>query len=113
MFIDRTRIRVTAGAGGNGCTAFRREKYVPFGEPGEEASVDLELKLIADVGIAGLPNAGKSTLLSRISAARPKIADYPFTTLSPNLGVVELSDFRTFTAADIPGIIEGAAQGKG
>jgi GTP-binding protein len=225
MFIDRTRIRVTAGGGGNGCIAFRREKYVPFGgpsggdggrgsdivlaatqrlnslnhlrfhsiwkgkhgehglgsdmtgkcaddvvievpvgtvvrdsesqelladlsedgarfilakggsggrgnarftnsthqaprfaergEPGEEAVVDLELKLIADVGIAGLPNAGKSTLLSRISAARPKIADYPFTTLSPNLGVVELSDFRTFTAADIPGIIEGAAQGKG
>lgn len=225
MFIDRTRIRVTAGAGGNGCIAFRREKYVPFGgpnggdggnggsivllattrvnslnhlryhsiwkgkrgehglgsdmagkrgedvvievpigtvvlkadtseviadlseneqrviiahggaggrgnarftssthqaprfaekgEPGEEGEFDLELKLIADIGIAGLPNAGKSTLLSRISAARPKIADYPFTTLSPNLGVVELSDYRTFTAADIPGIIEGAAQGKG
>ncbi len=225
MFIDRTRIRVTAGAGGKGCIAFRREKYVPFGgpnggdgggggdiilhatsrvnslnhirfhsiwkgkrgehglgsdmagkraedvvievpvgtvalksdtqdvvadlsvegmriviarggvggkgnarftssthqapkfaemgEPGEEAELDLELKLIADVGIAGLPNAGKSTLLSRISAARPKIADYPFTTLSPNLGVVDLSDYRTFTAADIPGIIEGAAQGKG
>jgi len=225
MFIDSTRIRVTAGGGGNGCIAFRREKFVPFGgpnggdggrggdivlhatarlnslnhlryhsiwkgkrgehglgsdmagkcaddviievpigtmaytadthtliadlseegarvviakggaggkgnarftssthqaprfaergEPGEEAIVDLELKLIADIGIAGLPNAGKSTLLSRISAARPKIADYPFTTLSPNLGVVELSDYRTFTAADIPGIIEGAAQGKG
>lgn len=225
MFVDRTRIRVTAGGGGNGCIAFRREKYVPFGgpnggdggrggdiilratarfnslnhlryhsiwkgkrgehglgsdmagksaediiidvpigtmaytaetheliadlseegaqvtiakggaggkgnarftssthqaprfaekgEPGEEAAVDLELKLIADIGIAGLPNAGKSTLLSSISAARPKIADYPFTTLSPNLGVVELSDYRTFTAADIPGIIEGAAQGKG
>jgi len=225
MFIDRTRIRVTAGAGGNGCIAFRREKYVPFGgpsggdggdggsivllatgrvnslnhlryhsiwkgkrgehglgsdmagkcaddvlvevpvgtvvlkpdsqdvvadlseegmraviakggaggkgnarftssthqaprfaergEPGEEAEYDLELKLIADVGIAGLPNAGKSTLLARISAARPKIADYPFTTLSPNLGVVDLSDYRSFTAADIPGIIEGAAQGKG
>ncbi len=225
MFIDRTRIRVTAGDGGNGCIAFRREKYVPFGgpsggdggrgsdiilaatqrinslnhlrfhsiwkgkrgehglgsdmagkcaedviievpvgtvvhdsetqeiladlsadgaryvlakggsggrgnsrftnsthqapgfaergEPGTEASVDLELKMIAEVGIAGLPNAGKSTLLSRISAARPKIADYPFTTLSPNLGVVDLSDFRSFTAADIPGIIEGAAQGKG
>jgi GTP-binding protein len=225
MFIDRTRIRVTSGAGGNGCIAFRREKYVPFGgpsggdgggggdivllattrvnslnhirfhsiwrgkrgehglgsdmagkraedvvievpigtvalkadtqdvvadlsvegmrvvvakggaggkgnarftssthqaprfaekgEPGEEVELILELKLIADVGIAGLPNAGKSTLLATISAARPKIADYPFTTLSPNLGVVDLSDYRTFTAADIPGIIEGAAQGKG
>ena len=225
MFVDRARINVTAGAGGNGCCSFRREKYVPHGgpsggdggdggdiylvatkrhnalnhlryhstwkgnrgqhgqgsdmhgkngqevlievpvgtvvrdresgtvlcdlseegqrhlvarggkggrgnarfvtstnrvprfaekgEPGEEASLDLELKLIADVGIVGLPNSGKSTLLSRVSAATPKIGDYPFTTISPNLGVVELSDYRAFTLADIPGIIEGAAEGKG
>lgn len=225
MFVDRARVRVTAGAGGNGCVSFRREKYVPRGgpdggdggkggdvyfvaderyaslydfryhshwkgepgvhgqgsdchgrhgrdvripvppgtiikrleteeiladlskpgqeflaarggrggkgnarfvsstqraprfaekgEPGEDAEYLLELKIIADVGLVGLPNAGKSTLLAAMTAARPKIADYPFTTLSPNLGVATLSDFRTLTIADIPGIIEGAAQGKG
>jgi GTP-binding protein len=225
MFVDRTRIRVTGGAGGNGCCSFRREKYVPRGgpnggdggnggsvyfvadsrytslldlrfhahwkggsgvhgqgsdchgktgedafihvppgsvikdadteevvadltedgarflaarggrggkgnarfvtsvdraprfaekgEPGEDHRYLVELKVIAEVGLVGLPNAGKSTFLASVSAARPKIAGYPFTTLSPNLGVAPLSDYRTLTIADIPGIIEGAAEGKG
>src|SRR3989440_689971 len=145
MFIDTAEIRVKAGDGGNGCVAFRREKFVARGgpsggdgghggwgnqhfatptrqaprfakpgQPGPERRLAVELKLLADVAIVGFLNAGKSTLISVISAAKPKIADYPFTTLVPNLGVVSGDDpTETLVVADIPGLIEGAHRGAG
>jgi GTPase len=115
---DAEIVLLKGGRGGQGNARFKTAthkapKFAQSGEPGGEKWIRLELKLMADVGLLGMPSVGKSSLITKISAARPKIADYPFTTLKPNLGVVQYKNYRTFVMADIPGLIEGASEGAG
>lgn len=115
---NRRQVILSGGKGGNGnqhyaTSTMQQPKYAQPGQPAKELNLFLELKVIADVGLVGFPNVGKSTLLSRVTNARPKIANYHFTTLNPNLGVVDLDDGKGFVIADIPGLIEGASEGVG